>query len=306
MIQHVPTERRVDAGSVSLGCLEYGCADARPLLMFHGLADSAWSLDPLAQELAAHFHVFSFDLRGHGRSDWGAYTLAHLVGDIRGVVETLDVVDPILVGHSLGGQSAAQFCGLYPELPRALVLLEALGPPPNRKAEADPDGHQREYFRHITEMVRQPAKHRVQPDLETAVARFRSVHPLLSEERARFLVEKNTLEQAEGEREWRLDPDTRDWLAGHDFQRAEQRWGGVTCPTLAVLGTDSWDRFWQPNMIMSADLDGPMSDAELQRRLSKFADARHVMLEGAGHMLHYDQPEALNNVVVDFLGRLST
>lgn len=300
-----PRERRVDVGSLTLGCLDYGDPQAPPVVMTHGLGDSAWSLDPLARVLAETHHVFSFDLRGHGRSDWGAYTLAHFAGDLRGAIETLELVRPIVIGHSLGGQAASQLCGIYPDLPAALVLIEALGPPPHRRAAVDPDGHQREYWHQIIERVRQPARSRPHDTLEAAIERFQQAHPLLDPARAAFLAEKNTKEQADGSVEWRFDPETRDWLAGHDHDRAEQRWRGVTCPTLAVLGAEAWERFWQPNMIMSQDLDGPMSDVELERRLANFADVRHEIIDGAGHMVHYDKPDELNAVVCQFVSSLA-
>ena len=299
-----PGERRVDVGSLSLGYLEYGDPSNRSVIMVHGLGDSAWSLDPLAQTLARTHRVFSFDLRGHGRSDWGAYTLAHFVGDLRGAVETLELERPIVIGHSLGGHAASQFCGIYPEIPSAAVIIEGLGPPPNRRAESDPDGHQRDYWQQVIERVRRPARSRPHESLDAAIERFQRAHPLLDPARAAFLVEKNTKDRGDGSVEWRFDPETRDWLAGHDHERAEQRWRGVACPTLVVLGNEAWERFWQPNMIMSQDLDGPMSEAELARRLANFANVQYLTMEGAGHMVHYDKPDELNMAVGEFVSSL--
>lgn len=299
-----PTQGRIDAGALSLGFLAYGSTDRQPIVMFHGLSDSAWSLHPLAEALAKDYQVFSFDLRGHGLSDWGAYTLHHLVGDIRGVVEALELVDPIVIGHSLGGQAASQFCGLYPDLPRALVLIEALGPPPNRRRRTEPIKFQLEYDRNLVETVRRPARSRPHASIDAAVDRFRDAHPLLDPAHARLIVEKGTKEMADGSVEWRFDPETKDWLAGHDHERAEQRWQGVTCPTFVVQGGDAWERFWQTRMIMSEDLEGPISDAELNRRLGLFSEVEHVVVEGAGHMVHYDKPEELIQLVGDFVKRV--
>lgn len=303
-----PTELRLDAGAVSLGCLAYsppdGVASPRPIIMFHGLSDSSWSLHPLAQSLATTHEVFNFDLRGHGRSDWGGYTLNHFVGDIRGVVETLELVDPVVIGHSLGGQAASQFCGLYPEIPSGLVLIEALGPPPHPRKRTDPAGYQREYGRSLVELVRQPARSRPQPSLDAAVERFLEVHPLLDPDHARLVVENGTREQHDGTVEWRFDPEVRDWLAGHDSERAEQRWAGVTCPTFAVQGADAWEKFWLRRIHLSDELEGPMSDDELNRRLALFADIDHLVMEGAGHMIHYDRPRELSEVVGAFVRAL--
>jgi pimeloyl-ACP methyl ester carboxylesterase len=301
-----PNELRVDVGSIVLGCLEYGSPADRPVMIFHGHADTAWSFDTLARPLAERFHVYSFDLRGHGRSDWGAYTLAHLVGDMRGAVDALELVEPIVVGHSLGGQAASQFCGTFPEIPRAVVLIEALGPPPSRRAAIDPDDYQRSSFRRIADQVRQPVRAKSMASRDEAITRFMAAHPLLEAERAAFLVEKATEELPDGTLRWRFDPRSRDWIAGHDHDRAEQRWRGVTCPTQIILGRESWPRFWQPSIPTSADLDGPMSETELGRRLANFGSdhVEYVEVEGAGHMIHYERPAELNAAVLGFLDRI--
>jgi pimeloyl-ACP methyl ester carboxylesterase len=301
LVDRLPKETRIAAGALALGALEYGDVTAAPVLVLHGHADQAWSMDSVARPLADRYRVVSLDLRGHGRSDWGPYTLPHLVGDIRGVIEALELEAPLLIGHSLGGQAAAQFCGLYPEIPRAVVLIEALGPPLHRRATTDPDGFEREHTRMRVELVRQPARSRRYSSFEAALARFRAAHPLLDAERAALLVDKGTRELPDGSREWRFDPATRDWIAGHEHWLAEQRWRGITCPVQVVLGTDSWDRFWKDAIPASDEIDGPMPPAELDRRLSNFADVRCAEIEGAGHMVHYDRPSELNDVIDRFL-----
>lgn len=303
--EHAPVERLIDAGAVRLGALDYGNPDGPPVLLTHGVADSAWSLDPLARALADAYHVISLDLRGHGRSDWGAYTLPHLVGDLVGACETLDLQSPILIGHSLGGQAVAQFCGLYPDLPRAAVLIEAIGPPPRTLERVDPPRYEREWTRMRVDLIRRPARHRRQPDLASAIARFQEANPLLDRERAAFIVEKNTRAAEGGGRIWRHDPKVRDWLAGHDHGRAEQRWQGITCPVQVVLGSHAWEWFWSRSRVLSDDLEGPMSAEEIGRRMANFADARLTTVAGAGHMVHYDQPHELSRVVSDFLAEVA-
>lgn len=296
-----PVEARIDSGSLHLGALLYGDESAPPVVIMHGQADSAWSMDAVARPLADRYRVISLDLRGHGASDWGAYTLLHLVGDLYGVIEQLELVDPIMIGHSLGGQATAQFCGLYPEIPRAAVLIEAIGPPPHRLARVDPDAHERTWSRMRVERIRTRASHRPSADLAEAVARFQRAHPGLEPERAAFLAEKSTVALDDGMRLWRFDPSSRDWIAGHDPGRAEQRWLGITCPVQVILGAEAWERYWKRAIADSEQLEGPLSEAELQRRLAKFTDHDFVSIAGAGHMVHYDQPAALNTAIAAFL-----
>ena len=49
--------------------------------------------------------------------------------------------------------------------------------------------------------------------------------------------------------------------------------------------------------------DGRFAPGELEERLSCFADHEHAAISGAGHMLHYDRPEALTAAITDFLER---
>jgi pimeloyl-ACP methyl ester carboxylesterase len=296
-----PIEHRIDAGAVHLGALEYGDPEAPVVLTLHGLADSAWSLDRLARSLEDRYRVISLDLRGHGRSDWGAYTLLHFVGDLVGICERLELTKPALVGHSLGGQAVAQFCGIYPELPRAAVLIEALGSPPRTRERTDPEGYERSWSRQRSELIRRPARHRPYESLDAAISRFQEAHPRTDRELAAFVVEKNTQEQADDTRIWRHDPEVRDWLAGQDHMRSEQRWRGVSCPVRVILGADSWETFWSKSIMNAPDLEGPMSPEEIARRVGKFADASVVEIPEAGHMIHYDQPDVLNSMVGSFL-----
>lgn len=306
-----PVARRIDVGSLTLNCLDYGEPavpdPTPPVLMWHGQADSAWAMDSIAQALVTQHRVYSFDLRGHGRSDWGAYTLMHFVGDIAGAIETLGVERPIIIGHSLGGQAVAQFCGLFPETPAAAVLIESLGPPPHRSKVVDPDGFERAYARRVADIVRQPAVHRSFASLDLAIERFMKGHPQLDADRARTMVENATVAQDDGSVIWRFDPATRDWVAGHDHGRAEQRWRGITCPTQIVLAADAWDRFWRRRLVDADDRLGPISPEELDRRLGCFAGAERLdfhELADAGHMAHYDQPAALNTLITAFVDSL--
>jgi pimeloyl-ACP methyl ester carboxylesterase len=302
-----PVETTIDVGSLHLACLDYSAhcrtpaADAVPVVLLHGQADSAWSMHWIAESLAERYRVYTLDQRGHGNSDRGAYTVLHMVGDLRGAVDALDLRSPVVMGHSLGGQVAAQFCGLYPDLPRALVLIEGLGPPVSRVRSGSADESEWAWARWVTEIVRRPIVSRSMPDIDDAVRRFRTAHPGLGKERARFLVERSIRDLDEGGIEWAFDPATRDWLAGHDHGRSEQRWRAITCPVQVVLGGDAWDRFWSERMI-GGDADAvPMTPDEQQAQLRNFADLDFVVLDGAGHMVQYDRPDELNAEIARFL-----
>jgi pimeloyl-ACP methyl ester carboxylesterase len=142
-------------------------------------------------------------------------------------------------------------------------------------------------------------------DPEAAVARLRAVHPRLDEERARFLADVGTRPGPDGGLVWRFDLRTRDWLASIDQPLTEERWRAIPCPVLAVSGAESWERWWAVRLSPVAEAEGRqrLTPEEWRQRLACFADVEAVELEGAGHLVHFDQPDRLNQVIDDFLRR---
>jgi len=75
-----------------------------PVVLVHGITESATSLEPVARRLATSHEVITLDLRGHGESGNAAnYDLAAMAGDVLTVIAATGVPRPHLVGHSLGG-----------------------------------------------------------------------------------------------------------------------------------------------------------------------------------------------------------
>jgi pimeloyl-ACP methyl ester carboxylesterase len=303
-----PEQITLDAGPVRLAALDYGPGrgdrTTAPMLMLHGQADLAWSMDSVAQAFRDRYHVVSVDLRGHGHSDQpGAYSLLHLVADLRAAVRQLGFERPVIVGHSLGGHAAAQYCGLYPEVPRALVLVEGMGPP--AKMHSSTADERDAVARAHVDLLLTPLAHKPLRDLDAAVARLAAAHPRLHPARARFLAEVGTRPGPDGGLVWRFDPRTRDWIASIDHEQTETRWRQVRCPVLAISGADSWDTWWSARLspVAQAQRRERLTPEEWHARLANFPDVEEVVLPDAGHMVQFDQPERLNEVIDDFLRR---
>lgn len=101
-----------------------------PVVLLHGLGASlyAWrkNLAPIA---AAGFRVIAFDNRGFGFSDKPAtgYDNASYARLTVALLDSLHIVDAVLVGHSMGGAIAAQVAIEHPERVRGLVLIGSAG-----------------------------------------------------------------------------------------------------------------------------------------------------------------------------------
>ena len=103
--------------------------DKPPLVLAHGITDDGMCWSPVAEVLANDFDVIMVDARGHGKSDApeDGYTLQNLGVELAGVVQALKLDKPILLGHSMGAITTLVAAGLYPSMPRAILLED---PPP--------------------------------------------------------------------------------------------------------------------------------------------------------------------------------
>ena len=296
-----PTPQLLAVGRAELAVYDHGePADSiGTAVVLHGMTDVARSLAPQIDALTDRYRVVSFDARGHGRSSHpGAYSGLHFVADLAGVLDALEIADPILIGHSLGGHSVANYAGLFPDRPRAVVLIEGMGPPVDFDEGSTAARLQR--GRELIGVLQSTPSHRVLTDIEAAADRLCSVHGRLDPARARILAEEGTKPAPDGGLVWRHDPRTWEWTASIDHATTEERWAAITAPVLAISGGEAWETWWNRPR-------GPVRDrkrltpAAFEARLARFADIVHVEVADAGHMVHFDQPEELNTLIDKFL-----
>jgi pimeloyl-ACP methyl ester carboxylesterase len=113
---------------VSLHYEERGSGD--PILCIHGTGSSAALWADAAAELAARGRAITYDRRGHSRSERPDPLVTSVHGDAddaAALLAALDAAPAIVVGRSHGGEIALDLALRYPELVRALVLLEGGG-----------------------------------------------------------------------------------------------------------------------------------------------------------------------------------
>jgi non-heme chloroperoxidase len=124
---------------------DWGRKDAQPIMFHHG----AWrcSDDWDAQMLffvANGYRVIAHDRRGHGRSaqvDAG-HDMDHYASDASAVVEHLDLMNVVHIGHSTGGGEVARYVANYGQPQGRVakaVLIDAV-PPLMLKTDSNPGG----------------------------------------------------------------------------------------------------------------------------------------------------------------------
>ena len=113
----------ISNGDLTLHVAVDGDAGAPPIVLLHGITASVRTWDWLVPHLVERCRVLRLDFRGHGRSGRapGAYDWAGYVSDAAAVCR--DAGEPCtIIGHSLGGGTAAVLAQMHPELARAVLL----------------------------------------------------------------------------------------------------------------------------------------------------------------------------------------
>jgi esterase len=115
---------RILNGDVELFVEVDGDPTSTPLLLLHGITSSGRSWEWFVPTLAATHRVVRLDFRGHGRSGraTGAYLMADYLSDAAAVCREVVGRECVVIGHSLGGATAAALAQVHPEFVSALVL----------------------------------------------------------------------------------------------------------------------------------------------------------------------------------------
>ena len=268
-----PVELRVARPFGEIAALQWGDADAAPLLALHGWLDNAASFARLAPLLAVRRRVIALDLPGHGHS-------AHLPAGVPRynnsdqVDHVLDFADALklerfdLLGHSLGAGIASLTAAAAPARVGKLALIEGLGP------LADDGSLTLSRWRDAhaqRETSRRPP--RVFASVDAAIAARVAAGGLDADE-ARPIVERN-LRETPGGYAWRSDPRLR--LATPmriEEMQLRRVIAGIATPTLLLLAEPATP--YLPPALMLA-------------RAACVADIRLGHIAGPHH-LHVRQP----------------
>ncbi len=96
-----------------------------PMALCHGFSDNGLCWTPVARALEADYDVIMPDARGHGLSDApeSGYTTEDRAADLAACIRGLGLKGVAVLGHSMGGSTAAMAAAQYPDL-IAKALLE--------------------------------------------------------------------------------------------------------------------------------------------------------------------------------------
>lgn len=274
-------ERNISYNGRSLHYLDWGGPDAEPILLLHSLSGICRDWDYVAASLSDRYRVIALDMPGFGGSDRdpaGKYQPEDLAQAALALADAVGLRSLTLVGHSLGGRAAIELAARNPERVRKLVLVD-VGP------EYDAQGL-RELRQRISEtptvFETVEAAGTYLRDLfkkTDAATYFRWLnHYLRPLDDGRFEVTRDPLFNqrfAAGLTGKGRPPQPDLW----------QAWQRIQCPVLVLRGSES--------NLLTLQIIARMVEAK--RAL------RAIEIEGSGHNIPADNPDALIAAVREFI-----
>ena len=126
----VYTRKNLNLSEIQLSYLEWQPKEnqdkKQPLLLLHGLADSALVWLNLGEYLADKYHIVAPDMRGHGESGKpeSGYSFEKTIADLEALIENLNWSSANILGHSWTGKLACIWARKNPEIFKSMILVD--------------------------------------------------------------------------------------------------------------------------------------------------------------------------------------
>ena len=225
------------------------------LLLCHGITDNGRCMMRLAEHFASQFTVFLIDARGHGKSAKPevGYTADHHADDLYGLIQALDLNNPILYGHSMGARTVSRLAAKYPALPKAVILEDPVYIIPLSNKEMTSS---RQWVQQMPNEIR----------------------------RWKTLTEKERLQMAEeaGHPDWR-DADKLEWAKAKIQVSPNVMSMSNTMSTIP----DDFPKITCPVLILKAD-DIEETKVKNETAAATLIDGKIIHVKGAGHNVRRD------------------
>jgi pimeloyl-ACP methyl ester carboxylesterase len=266
----------------------------RPLLvLMHGWMDVGASFQFVVDAMHDGRPIAAADWRGFGRTAapplTDSYWFADYLGDLDGLLDALSPGAPVdLAGHSMGGNVVMTYAAARPERIRRLVNMEGFGLPEAKPEQAP------ERLRQWLDELKTPQRLRPYASLDEVAARLIRNNPRLSADRAAWLAAHWSERRDDGL--WHVLGDPAHKRVNPALYRKDEvleGWKRIATPTLWVEGDETDPNRWWGHRY-------PRS--EFEARLALVQHLQRVRLSSCGHMLHFDQPQALAEALDAFLG----
>ena len=318
-------ERRVATNGIELHVVDAGPDDGRPVVLCHGFPELAYSWRHQVPALAAAgYHVLAPDQRGYGRSDRPDaiedYDIHHLTGDLLGLLDDIGAPSAVFVGHDWGSMVVGQMALLHPDRMDGVAVLSvpllprgAMPPVPMMRQLFGDSFFYILYFQEPgvadADLGADPAETMTRMLAGLSIPRDEGGDGVdlagLANPDGRGFVDR--LPKAAGRPEWLSQAELDHYIAEFTrtgftgginwYRNFDRNWettpeldgAHVTIPSLFITGTADPVNLMSPATVMEGHA--------LDHRGSTF-------VEGAGHWVQQEAPDAVNAALLAFLDSL--
>jgi pimeloyl-ACP methyl ester carboxylesterase len=253
------------------------------IILLHGWGDCGATFQFVVDALEHDWFVIAPDWRGfglsaEGRNGTAAYWFPEYLADLDALLAIYSPDAAVsFVGHSMGANVAGLYAGVMPERVAAFVNVEGFGLPDADAAAAPAN------YRRWIEVGRKIEPYSTYETYEALAARIARRNPGVRPDRALFIARHWATEDVTGTVRLRADPAHK--LPNAVLYRrseAEACWSRISARVLRVCGADS--EFAAAAAAWVPGRDWPTE-----------------VIAGAGHMVHFEQPERLAALLESFL-----
>ena len=314
-----PEHRMVETNGIRLHVAEMGQGPA--VVFCHGWPETWYSwrhqLPVLAQ---AGFRALAPDMRGYGRSEAPApieaYTQLHIVGDMVGLIDALEIPEAVIVGHDWGAPVAWNAALMRPDRFRAVVGMSVPYSPRGKVSLIDvlkktglndfymmyfqePGVAEREFERDVTASLRRVL-------YSASGSRPEGTHWKAFAAPGGGLLD-NALD-ADMPFAWLSEQDLAEYAA--DFRRSGFRggfnWYRNIHRNWELLSAFTHAAIRQPAMFVAGERDGVLRMPAMQSAVDNIKQLlpgvrRSEIIPGAGHWIQQEAPQEVNALLLEFL-----
>ncbi|MFC2156529.1 alpha/beta fold hydrolase [Acidobacteriota bacterium] len=252
----------VTVNGVSLNYVEKGTGD-EAIIFVHGYSGALGNWKHVLKLLPDEYHSYALDLRGFGQSGHpGSYKLTEIVEDIYAFSQELGIERFTYVGHSLGGKIGYKFALDHPDVLKAMFLIA-----PAPAHDFIPPEQQAGFIGQMTTVFGSQ-------DMLRGFIAEDFVTPPSEEDINEFIHDVMAADPA-------AKAECAGWWVSTNL---EPQLGDITVPTCIVAGAK--DR-------LPLDWERRYADA--------IKGCRFEVLEDVGHMMPYESPQKLVDLLTGFI-----
>jgi len=247
--------------------------DEPVLFMIHGGAVTAHTWDLVAVQLARHYRVITPDIRSHGDSEWARDSdndHHEMMEDMVALIDDLGLPQLIIIGHSMGGALVERLALAHPDLTRAIGIIDFTPEPNYPGLPVD----KIRLFDSVEHYVERASKY---GDRKLSEVVYAARHELLERLDGKLMPKHDPRHPMGG-------PGPGYYPGTPGFEQMQ----AVAVPALVMWGKDSFF----------------VTEEKCRRLAAAMPKGEVSCIDGAGHQIFLEQPQAFIDAINDFVSRV--